>query len=409
MHRSRLLIPAVILLAAAALAADWPRFRGPNGTGTASDKDVPVKWAAENVLWKAPLPGKGHSSPIVAGGRVFLQSATPKQRLLVCLDAVKGDVLWQKAAPGGKGKTHDFNTMASSTPASDGQRVYTVFWDGKRVGLYAYDFKGALVWHKDLGPFKSQHGPAFSPVVHGGRVFVNNDQDGTARLQAFDARTGDNAWEVRRNAYRACYSTPFILDGNLLVGSTTAITAYDPASGDVVWNYTWTHTGMPLRTVGSPVAADGVVVAPAGDGRGDRAMIAVRTGGKGDVTRTHLAWSKDSATPYVPTLLTLGAHLYAVTDSGVAVCYVAKTGEELWRKRLGPKVGRVAASPVLVDGKVYAIDERGSVYVFAARPEGLNVLAVNSVGESVSSTPAVADGRMYVRGGKHLFCVGKAR
>jgi outer membrane protein assembly factor BamB len=393
-------------------AADWPRFRGPNGAGTAADKDVPVRWAAKDVLWKAALPGVGHSSPVVVGGRIYLQSATPKERLLICLDAAKGTVLWQKAAPGGKGTTHVKNSLASSTPAADGERVYAVFWDGKRVGLFAYDLKGEPLWKQDLGAFTSQHGPGFSPIVHDGKVIVYNDQDGSAALLAFDAKTGRKAWQAERLAFRSCYSTPFVLEqgrgaGQLIVASTAGISGYDPNSGAEAWHYTWSFPDMPLRTVASPVAADGLVYATCGDGRGDRGMIAVRLGGKGDVTKTHLAYRKDSGTPYVPTPLAHGGHLYTVTDDGAAVCYVAKTGAEVWRRRLDARVAKVSASPVLIDGKVYAADERGEVYVFEASPAAFKLLGKSSVGEGVFATPAVADGRLYVRGRNHLFCIGK--
>jgi outer membrane protein assembly factor BamB len=401
------------LVAGAASAADWPRFRGPNGTGIAADKDVPLKWAADNVLWKTPLPGIGHSSPVIARGHIFLQSATLAERMLLCLDT-KGNVLWKKTVAGGRGRTHDKNTLASSTPATDGERVYTVFWDGKRVALYAYDFKGNFVWKEELGAFKSQHGPGFSPIVHAGKVILNNDQDGSAELLAFDAKTGKRAWSVERKAFRTCYSTPLVLQQGrgqveLLVASTAGIAGYDPQSGAERWSYTWSFPDMPLRTVASPIVADGHVFATCGDGRGDRGMIAVRLGGKGDVTKTHLAWHKDSKTAYVPTSLALNGHIYMVDDDGVATCYVAKTGAEVWRRRMGPGIGKVSASPVMIDGKVYAIDERGSVYVFAATPRGFSLLARNAIGERVLSSPAIADGRLYVRGAKHLFCIGKGK
>ncbi len=411
-HLARPLALAGLLFVGVAGAADWPRFRGPNGNGTAPDKDVPVEWTASNVLWKAPLPGVGHSCPTIVKDHIFLQSATATERMLICLDT-GGKVLWKKSAPGGVGRTHDQNTMASSTPASDGERVYSVFWDGKGVALFAYDFKGKLAWKEKLGAFKSQHGPGFSPIVHDGKVIVNNDQDGSAVLLAFDAKTGKRAWRVERKAFRACYSTPFVHpagrgQAQLIVASTAGIAGYDPRSGKEAWSYTWSFPGMALRTVASPIAADGLVFATAGDGRGDREMIAVKLGGKGDVTRTHLAWEKNKNTPYVPTPLAHKGHLYVVNDDGLAACYVAKTGAEVWRERLDRNVGKVSASPVLIDGKVYAFDVRGNVFVFAASPT-FELLARNAVGESVFSSPAVADGRLYVRGSKHLFCIGKAK
>src|SRR5262249_41249939 len=156
-------------------------FRGPNGTGIAADKDVPVRWTAEEgVLWKVRVPGVGHSSPVVWGGRLFLQSASAdgKERWLVCLAADTGKPPWTRAAPGTTARIHPLNSLASSTPAVDGERVYAVFWDGKDISLSAFDFQGKHLWKTDLGEFKGQHGVGMSPVVHDGRVFLNNDQDG---------------------------------------------------------------------------------------------------------------------------------------------------------------------------------------------------------------------------------------
>src|SRR5262245_53664789 len=257
-HRLGLSLAGLLLGCALAAGANWPRFRGPNGTGVADDKDVPVQWAAQDVLWKAPLAGGGPSSPIVWGNRVFVQAATPSQRMLVCLDADKGKVVWTKKVAGKRGKTHPRSSLASSTPCTDGERVYTVFWDGSGLALVAYDFAGKLVWEKDLGPFKSQHGPGLSPVVYDGKVFVNNDQDGSAVLLAFDAKTGKPACQAKPPAYRACYSTPFLYeppgaDPQLIVTSTTRLSGYDPKTGDEIWKFTWSHPGMPLRTVASAI------------------------------------------------------------------------------------------------------------------------------------------------------------
>jgi outer membrane protein assembly factor BamB len=410
-HCLALSLAGLLFGCALAAGANWPRFRGPNGTGVASDKDVPVQWTAQDVLWKAPLPGGGHSSPIVWGNRVFVEAATASERMLACLDADKGKVVWTKKVPGKRGKTHTRSSLASSTPCTDGERVYAIFWDGSALALHAYDFAGREVWHKDLGRFKSQHGPGLSPVVHDGKVFVNNDQDGSAVLLAFDARTGKEAWQGRRPAYRACYSTPFLYeppggDPQLIVTSTTRLSGYDPKTGDEIWHFTWSHPGMPLRTVGSAIAADGLLIVAAGDGSGDRGMIAVKLGGKGDVSRTNLVWEKNKAraTPYVPTNLARNGHLYTINDDGWAVCYETKTGKEAWRAKLP---GPVSGSPILVDGKVFAVTERGEVAVYDAKPTGFKLLARNSFGELSYSTPAVADGKLYIRGSKHLFCIGR--
>lgn len=407
--RSCALLLTVVLTPA--LAGDWARFRGPNGTGVAADKDVPVQWTDKDVLFKTDLPGVGHSSPIVVGNRVLLLSATNAERLLLCFDATTGKRLWSRAAPGGVAKKHPKSSFASSTPASDGERVYCVFWDGQSVALHGYDLSGKPLWTEDLGPFASQHGPGFSPVVVDGKVIVNNDQDGAASLLAFDAKTGKKAWEAERRPFRACYSTPFLAqtanNGKLLmVTSTAGLTGYDPATGKEVWHYAWTFAKMALRTVGSSIVADGAVIGCSGDGSGERNMIAVKLDGKGDVTKTNLLWmkNKNRATPYVPTVVAHEKYVYGVLDEGQAFCFETATGREMWRGRLA---GNVSASPLLIDGKVYVFDERGEVFVFAADPAELKVLARNKIDEPIMASPAVANGRLYLRGEKHLICVGK--
>ncbi len=393
-----------------AAAANWERFRGPNGTGVAADKDVPVRWQTENVLWKTALPGKGNSSPIVWNDRLFLQTASTDgmDRSLVCIETRTGQILWTRSAPGVRATIHKRNSWASCTPATDGERVYCLFWDGKDLLLTAYDFTGKQVWKRELGGYTSQHGAGHSPIVHDGRVFLANDQDGTAVLLCFDARTGKTVWEAKRPPFRACYSTPLLHDRpdggkELLVGSTAGITSYDPASGKVYWNYSWSFTGMPLRTVASPIVADGMVLQSAGDGSGARHAIAVKLGGKGNVTETALAWENTKNLPYVPTMLSQGEYVYSVNDKGIAACHVAKTGKEVWSERLGSPV---TASPLLIDGKIYAAGEDGKVYVYAASPK-FSLLAQNTLDEAVYATPAVANDRLYIRGKEHLYCIGK--
>jgi outer membrane protein assembly factor BamB len=391
-----------ILLLPLVLAADWTRFRGPNGTGIADDKDVPTKIDASTTLWKAPLPGTGHSSPIVVKGRLYLASSTPKARLMLCYDT-NGKQVWKHEVPGGVGKTHPLSSLASSTPCSDGERVYVGFWDGKKVGLHAYDLDGKPLWDVDLGTYTSQHGPGFSPMIAAGKVIINDDQDGKAELYAFDAKTGKPAWKVPHKAYRACYSTPILHDGKLLVTTTAGVTAYDPDSGERAWAYTWKFPIKPLRTVGSSVIAGDVIVLPSGDGDGSRNMIGVKLpkGSQGP----ELAWEVDAATPYVPTPVVKGDHLYTVFDKGFVICREAKTGKETWRQRLGDEV---SASPVLIGGKAYVFTQKGEVTVFDPNPEKFVLVSRTNLGEAVMASPAVADGRLYIRGAKNLYCVGKA-
>jgi outer membrane protein assembly factor BamB len=393
-------------------AADWPRFRGDNGTGTSQDRDVPVEFSeGQNLVWKTPIPGLGNSSPIVWGDRIFLQSASAdgKERLLVSLNLKDGKILWTKSLPGAKAKINVKNSLASSTPATDGERVYAVFWDGAGLTLHACDFQGNQLWQESLGGHKSQHGAAVSPIVHDGLVIVNNDQDGAAELVAHDARTGKRVWAVKRDPVRACYSTPFILKRagrgeELIVASTTSIAGYEPRTGKENWHWTWKHSNMPLRTVASPVEAGGIVYACSGDGKGDRNTVAVKLGDKGDVTDSNLVWSSERANmPYVPCMLPHDGYLYYVNDKGLAACLNPKTGEEVWSQRLS---GNVSSSPILVDGKIYTIAEDGEAHVFEAAPK-FKLLSATSLGEPVFATPAVSQGKLLIRTQRYLSCFGK--
>jgi outer membrane protein assembly factor BamB len=251
-------------------------------------------------------------------------------------------------------------------------------------------------------------------MVYGDKVYLLNDQGSEfddpgakSEVVALESKTGKLAWKVQRKPFRACYATPFLVEKSggteLIVSTTGGLTGYDPGTGKEIWNWNWVFDGMALRTVGSPVVGDGLVFAGSGDGSGARHMVAVKLGGKGDVSKTHLAWEEKKSLPYVPCMLFFGGNLYTVNDRGVAGCYVAQTGKEIWTERLG---GGFSASPVLIDGKIFAVAEDGSVYVFPAAPT-FKLLAKNSVGEPVYASPAVADNRLFIRSRTTLFCIGK--
>lgn len=393
-------------------AGDWPRFRGPNGTGISDEKTIPVKWTSNDILWKVALPGKGHSSPVVQGDRLFLQTAAPdaSTRTLMCFQASTGKLLWTLDSPGNQGAIHPRSSLASNTPVVDGDRVFTLFWDGKEIQLCAVDLEGKLLWKRDLGKFTSQHGPGHSPMVVDGLVILPNDQDGSSSLMAFDGKSGKTVWEVKRNAFRASYCTPFLresADGGreLIVASTAGVTGYDPRTGKEHWNYSWVHRAMPLRLVASPIVANGLILANGGDGSGARHAIAIELKTVAGQTEPSLAWENVKSLPYVPTMLARGAYLYSVNDKGIAACHEAKTGKEIWSERLGSDV---TASPILIGDRIHATAENGKVYVFDAEPR-FHLVGVSSLGENVSATPAVSDGRLFIRGEQHLFCIGKGR
>jgi outer membrane protein assembly factor BamB len=391
-----------------AAGADWSRFRGPNGTGVAEGTLPAID--PNKPLWKVEVPGQGVGSPIVVHGKVLLQTASKdgKTRTLLCLDAKDGKTLWTRDLPASTAHKHPKNTLASSTPASDGEAIYCAWWDGSGVGLHAYDMSGKDLWQASLGGYVSQHGPGMSPVLHDGMVFVNVDDDERAELVAFDARTGEKKWRAERKSYRASYSTPFILKradhpAELVLGTTTAITSYDPATGKVNWNYTipWPSGTMPLRVVGSPTYAAGMIVMSCGDGGGSRYMVAVNPDGKSPAK----VWELNRETPYVPCMLVKGDLLFWVTDKpGLACCASAKTGKVIWSERAFEK--EVTASPVLVGDEILAIGETGDLVVFRAGKEYESITRAR-LGEPVYASPAVADGKVFIRGTHYLFCFGK--
>ncbi len=394
-------------------SGDWPRFRGPNGQGVA-DADAPTAWTAADQKWTVKLPGRGNGSPVVVGGKLFIQSAAAdgSDRTISCLDAATGKTLWEKRTPGHTAKVHQKSSLASCTPAVDGDKVFACTWDGSGVTLTARAVAdGAELWSASLGSFTSQHGAGMSPVAHAGKVFVNFDQDGSAEVVAFDAATGMKAWTAPRKAYRACYSTPVIRtrkDGKaeLIVHSTAGLTGYDPDTGKPNWEWVtqWKKGEQALRSVASPALVNGLVVGVNGDGSGDRYSAAVDPDAAGG---PKVLWEKRSKalTPYVPCPVALDGRVYWLTDQGVAECLEAKTGKVVWSERAFNK--GVSASPILVGKVLLGIDEAGKAVAWKADPAGFEKAGDSAVGEAVFATPAAAGGRLYVRGAETLICVGK--
>ena len=383
----------------------WPRWRGPSGQWLATGTGYPDTWSATtNVRWKTTLTGSGNSSPIVWGDRIYLTSAYDGGRRLSVsayrrADGVK---VWETFASAGRtGSAHYKNGHASATPATDGQRIYVSF--GAR-GLLAVDMAGKIIWHQDLGPIDAYHGTAGSPLLYRDRVILYQDQFGGGFIAAFDTRTGTRLWTTRRDA-GVGWGTPIAVrvgdHDEIIVNSQERVQAYAPETGASLW----TCSGTTYEVIPTPVVGYGMVFCSSG-----RAgpTLAIRPGGRGDVTRTHLAWTNPRGSPFVPSPILYGEHLYMVNDSSSIVTNLdARTGRPLWQGRLGTAQREgFSASPVAVDGKVFFTNDDGETFVLKAGPT-FQLLHVNTIGEPTLATPALVDGHWYIRTAAHLFDIGR--
>ena len=386
---------------------NWPRFRGPDGSGISDEKGFPLHWDEEDFVWKTELPGIGQSSPCVWGEHVFLTSAKDegRKRYVLDLDVVSGKIRWAYELTLGAQEVHHLASNASPTPTTEGTRVYVRFTGSDGVTLLALDFRGELVWKVNLGPFDNRppQGCGASPVVFDDLVIIMNSQETASSIIAVDSATGKERWKVGRPGQRTCHSTPIVLrrDGVepqlLFSSSADGLGGLDPRSGKIRFR-------APLlsgRVVGSPVYADGVVFGTSGGGGKGRSLAAVSVDSRGDLQEDDAAWTSTRELPYVPTPIAHGGYLYTWADIGVVKCIIAKTGEKVWLHRVG---GAFSASPIWVDEKLYCVTRQGDVVVIQAGPK-FRILARNSLGEESNSTPAVAGGRMFFRGVKHAFCL----
>jgi outer membrane protein assembly factor BamB len=384
----------------------WPRWRGPSGQGLVHGKDYPDTWSAtQNVLWKTPLKGRGNSSPIVWGDRIFLTSAYDGGRRLsvMAFNRSDGKQLWESFAPEGRTDSwnHPKNGHASATAATDGERVYVSF--GGR-GLVAFDLQGKLSWHRDLGAIDAYHGPAGSPLLYKNRIILYQDHGGGSFIAAFDTRTGQQLWRTSREA-NVGWGTPIAIrvadHDEIIVSSQQRVHAYDPDRGKELWRC----AGNLYEVIPTPVVGYGMLFCSSG-----RAgpTLAIRPGGSGDVTRSHVVWSSPRGSPFVPSPILYGEYLYMVNDmASIVTCFEAATGKVMWQGRLGTAQREgFSASPVAVDGKVFFTNDDGETFVLRAGPK-FELLHVNQIGEPTLASPALVDGRWYIRTERNLIAIGR--
>jgi len=407
--RSLFLAPALLFaigLPPLAQAENWPRFRGENGAGVVESADIPAVWEESDYLWKLDLPGIGHGSVAIAGDRIFLLCAEEEssKRIPVCVSAKNGTVLWKKEFNTENFKGHRFNSPASTTPALDEERVYYTWGTKERLTCVALSHDGDTIWEADLGPVKGGHGFGASPMVCGDLVVINNDQDGESSLLAVNKFTGEKAWEIPRQSRRLSYSIPVILptdQGDVLVFTNWqhGFTAVDPNTGEVLSELSTFNLDTNERAIASPILAGDLVIGTCGFTNEPKHCVAV----KFENGKLEEVWRIERNVPHIPSPIVVGDYLYLWEDKGIGTCVEPKTGEVVWRERIG---GNFFGSPVSDGEKLFAVDDAGVVVCLAASPE-YQELGRTPLGQDVlsRSTPAIAHGNLYLRTFDQLIAI----
>jgi outer membrane protein assembly factor BamB len=404
------MLVAVAAFPAPAVPEPWPRWRGRDGAGQGGERRFAEAWTEADWAWTAPLPGRGHASPVIHGGRIFTASADEAagRRFVSCHALVDGKLVWSREIVGPIDPHHAQNSSASGSVAVDERGCYWMWaaHDGLRVEAFTLD--GEPKWHADLGPSAREHGFGNTPAVWRDLLIVPNDQDGASFVAALDTTTGRERWRLPRESGKASYATPLVVDGDagpqiVLASQAHGLTGVEPTTGRVLWE----RKCLPKRAVSSPMLAGPLAIATCGDGGGDNTLVGLRLPGpRGDRDAVpEIAFTLDrSVACYVPTPLVVGHRLYLWGDRGVVTCVDAATGAVKWRGRVG---GSYSASPVEVGGTVRNVSADGEVVVIA-EGDAFEVLGRTPLGEECRATPAVAGGRMVYRTTGRLLAVDAA-
>jgi outer membrane protein assembly factor BamB len=390
----------------AAVAENWPCWRGPRLDGTSLDKNAPLHWSAtSNVAWRVALPGIGHASPIVWNDRVFLVTSMPEtqSRDLLCFARGTGGVRWRKTViTSPLERKHNLNSHASSTPATDGNLIYVAFLDRDEMVVAAYDFDGNQKWLVRPGRFSSMHGFCSSPILYKDLVIVNGDHDGDGYIVALRNGTGGEVWRIDRPNKTRSYCAPLIQEmtgkTQMVLSGTKCVASYDPANGRL----RWIIDGPTDQFVASPVYSERTGLVYISGGYPDHHILAVKPDGHENVTKTKIVWRTNKGVAYVPSPIIEGDYFLIVSDSGVAHCFDAATGGILWQERLGEH----HASLISANRLVYFLSDEGIMNVVKPGPQ-FACMARNELGEHTFASPAISEGQIFVRGDKHLFCIGK--
>lgn len=385
-------------------ADDWPQWRGPANHGISAEKDLPLEWSkTKNIRWSVSTHGAGVSQPIVWKERVVITASDGRandQLHVLCYHADTGKELWHTKLFGtAPTDLYPPGGMAVPTPATDGKHVYVLFGTGD---LAALDMDGKPAWIRSLaqeyGPFRNRWGMGTSPILTADTLFVQVDHWSQSYLLAVDPRTGANRWKADRPG-SVNWTSPLAVNvqGKLEIVTfgTNFARSYDALKGTELWRV----DGMHFQCIPSPVVLDDLVFACSGE----NTMAIKLDGGRGDLTRSHVVWKNKKANAFVPSPLLYRDYLYLPSDKNFVTCIEARTGTQVWKERLGDQFH---ASPVAAGERVYLATKEGNVKVFRAGP-AFELLADNAMGETIVASPAIANGRIYLRGDKHLFCVGE--
>jgi len=390
-------------------AENWPRFRGPNGSGVSEAKTIPVTFTERDFNWEVALPGTGHSSPVVWGERLFVTSADIQAdvRYLLCIDTDRGEILWRKEFPFTEYKKHKQNSYASNSPAVDAERVYVLWQTPTASAITAFTHQGEQLWQTPLGPFKTGQGSATSPIVYDGAVILANDQKGPSFLIALEADTGKVRWKIDRQSDRAMFSTPCIFEPRgrsaeaVFTDLHHGMTGVDVKTGAVNWELD--VFDMPAaRALGSPIVWKDLVLGTCGFVTAKKAVVAIRPSEDSGKPSAEVAYTIERSVPHVPTAIAYGEHVFLWNDGGIVTCIKGATGQKVWQARVD---GTYSASPVCVDGKLYSVNADGVVSVIAAADK-FKLLGKSRLGEISRATPAVAGGRIYFRTLSHVISLG---
>ncbi len=396
---------ALVCVSAQADDSQWDRFRGPNGSGRTEVK-IPNEWTEETFRWSIDLPGVGHGSPIVWNDQVFLLSADEEsgERFAIAVDAAKGKINWKRAFPDKKNKHHKYNSLASSTPAADKERVYFSWGTTERLIVSAMSHEGEPVWTADLGPVKGGHGFGASPVVHKGLVYLNNDQDGDSSLIALHARTGEIAWQVPRNSLRLTYSSPVIYKPGdeeevIFTNWQHGITSLNPSNGSQNWEKDVFGKPSSERAIGSPIIVEDMVLGTCGFVTKLKHAVAIRHDPK--TGKAEEVWRVERSVPHIPTPIYANGLVFLLNDQGMVSCVKPKDGEMLWTERTS---GETFGSPVFAHDKLISVNKRGMVFMMAATDTFQKVGEYN-LRETCHTTPAFSKDTMFIRTYERLHAI----